>query len=524
VYVVAQGGNPGLSGSINNSAILLMAALGDCSNLSATNYFINVNEVTTAAAAWALAPFLAPGGVVGASSTNATGLRNAFINANKLVNIATGTAPGAALPGGVTTETAKLYTFANILSGCVNSDGTTACNPLFAAATVGASVPSNTLDAARNVVLNPANNVGSLFMAVPAHVAFASGLSGAPHDWTMSVTYTGGGLSDPADLALDSQGNVWVANFGYFPGGGAVTEISPAGKVQSLTDPSLEESFGIAIDGSNNVWVTNEQSASSVNSGAGSIAEFNSAGQVMTGSPYTAGGIDFPYAIAADTDGSVWVADYATSTATHLAANGSSLSGVSGYTSSDLDYVGSVALDAAHDAWFGRVEQNQVAEVTATGSTISAYSCGTACGSTESIAIDQAGDVWITDQEGSSVVELGSNGAKLQTLSGIGGIYTPQDLAIDGSGNVWLTNLDVPVSGQPYSISAITGANSGPTSTAISPASGFGMDAGMEGPHGIAIDSSGSVWVSDSSLNAVTQFVGLAAPVATPLLGPPKQP
>jgi streptogramin lyase len=508
VYLLAEGGNPGLSGSINNPAILLTAALGDCGNLGPSS-FININEATTAAAAWALAPFLSPGGIVGATSTNSVGLRNAFANANKLVNIATGTASGAALPAGTTIEVAKLYTLANVLSACVNSDGTTACNALFSAATVGTSVPSNTLDAARNVALDPANNVSALFNAAPAQAPFVPGLSAAPHDWTMTVTFTGGGLNGPTAVAVDSLGDLWAAN--YF--GGAVTEISPTGQLQSFADSSLDESFGIAIDGSNNVWVTNEQSSFSVNSGNGSVTKFNSAGVVVGGSPFAPGGIYYPYAIAADTDGSLWVADYGSSTATHLAANGSSLSGSSGYTSdADLSFPGSVAVDATHNAWFGA--ESQAARVTTAG-TISGYSC---CEYATGIAVDQSGDIWLSDYFGSGVVELGSNGALLQTLSGTGGTDYPEDVAIDGSGNVWLSNY------HGNTISAVTGAASGPSSTAISPASGYGLDAGMDLPFGMALDSSGSVWVADRAANAVTQFVGLASPVATPLLGPAKQP
>jgi sugar lactone lactonase YvrE len=558
VYLVAQGGNPGLPGSINNSAILLMAALGDCGALSTPGYFIDVDEVTTAAAAWALAPFLAPGGVVGASSTNATGLQNAFLNASKLVNTATGTAPGAALPAGVTIEAAKLNTLANALSGCVNSDGTTACNALFQAATVGSSVPSNTLDAARNVVLNPAyinatnmtNVQTAVFNAVPAQPPFSPGLTTAPHDWTMSITYTGGGLNDPSGVAVDSQGDVWVANFL----GGAVTEISRSGQLRSLSaqvcgvvngngggacpESNLEESFGVAVDGSDNVWVTNEQSASSVNSGDGSIIEFNSAGQVVTGAPYTAGGLYFPYAIAAVKDGSVWVAEYGSSTATHLAAGGSPLSGPEGYTDNHMQplYPNSVAIDASasQNAWFGA--SSEATEVTPSG-TISSYYC---CGAATDIAIDRAGDVWLTDRLG-GLVEMVSNPTVCQSVAwcigqtltatggspvGPGGIYDPANLAIDGNGNVWLTNFSSAVAGQNIStISAVNGANSGPNSfTAISPANGFGLDAGMEHPDGIAIDASGSIWVSDWGGSAITQFVGLAAPIATPLLGPPQQP
>jgi streptogramin lyase len=502
VYLLAQGGNPGLTGFTSNPAILLSAAIGNCGSLTQSS-FITINEVTTVAAAWALAPFLSAGGVVG--STNSLSLQNAFANANKLVNIATGTAGGAALSAGTTIEAAKLNTLANALSACVNSNGTTACGPLFAAATVGANAaPSNTLQAARNVVLNPGNNVVNVFNAAPAQPPFAPGLSSAPNDWTMSITYTGGGLDEPTGVAVDSLGDVWAANFF----GNMVTEISPAGQLQSFFDSNLNESLGIAVDSSNNVWVTNEESTYSVNDANGSISEFNSSGQLASGSPFTAGGIYYPYAIAADTDGSVWIADYGDSAATHLAANGTSLSGASGYKSNaHIPSAGSVAVDGSHNAWFGAL--SQVAKVTTSGA-ISSYTC---CQQAGGVAVDPSGNIWLADYSDSSVVEFNSNGAFLQTLTGTGGTYFPYALAIDAGGNVWIANYR----GQTISVVTAGGA-------ALSPSYGFGLDAAMNLPFGIAVDSSGSVWVTNKLADAVTQFVGLAAPTATPLLGPPGPP
>jgi hypothetical protein len=46
----------------------------------------------------------------------------------------------------------------------------------------------------------------------------------------------------------------------------------------------------------------------------------------------------------------------------------------------------------------------------------------------------------------------------------------------------------------------------------------------MNEPLGIAIDASGNLWVSNLDGNTVTEFLGLANPVKTPLLGPPSQP
>ena len=84
VYLVASGGNPGLAPGTDNSALVLMAALGNCGNLtSSTN--IMLDEVTTVASAWALAQFLGSGAIVGSTSTNSIGLSNAFAVANNLV-------------------------------------------------------------------------------------------------------------------------------------------------------------------------------------------------------------------------------------------------------------------------------------------------------------------------------------------------------------------------------------------------------------------------------------------------------
>ncbi len=96
-YLVATGGKVGANQS--NPNLALMTALGPCSNLSAQP--IVINEVTTAASAWALAPFAAnealTGNInylyLGTSSTNTAGLANAFASVNNLVDISTGQAP-----------------------------------------------------------------------------------------------------------------------------------------------------------------------------------------------------------------------------------------------------------------------------------------------------------------------------------------------------------------------------------------------------------------------------------------------
>ena len=63
-----------------------------------------------------------------------------------------------------------------------------------------------------------------------------------------------------------------------------------------------------------------------------------------------------------------------------------------------------------------------------------------------------------------------------------------------------------------------------PTAAVISPPQATGSTRLSSEPYGLAIDASGNLWLSNSDTNTLTQFVGLASPIKTPLLGPPVQP
>jgi streptogramin lyase len=489
-----------------------MAALGNCGDLTASTH-IEINEVTTVAAAWGLSQFISPGAMVGSTPTNATGLQNAFAVASNLVDTSTGLAPGSSLPAGAITESTKLNALADVLAACVNSDGGAACTPLFAAATTSQGSPTNTFDAAVNIVRNPASNVAAVFNAVTPQGPFQPALTTQPNDWTMSITYGGctpacGGLNLPGSLAIDSGGNVLVAN--YF--GGVVSKFSPAGvpaAANGFPGVGLNQSYGVAIDGSDHVWVTNEQSVTGANNHHyGSVSEFSPAGVELSGYGYTGGGTYYPLAAAADSTGVIWVADYGSSAATLLmTSDGSAVSGGSGYGVSALPFTSAVAVDSNHNAWFA--VQGGAVRVTPAGA-ISSYSC---CAGPAGIAVDLTGDIWIADYGAPAIVELNASGAVARQVS-LGNNAGPQGIAIDGAGNVWAANY--------YGNTLVEVAGS--TGALFSPAAGLGLDAPINEPYGAAIDASGNLWLTNAHTNTLTQFVGLASPVKTPLLGPPVQP
>jgi hypothetical protein len=242
VYLTATGGNPGLGGSVNNSAIVLMAPLGLCNTLSSSTNIV-INEVTTVASAYALTQFMGTGGAIGSPSSTATALASAFSNVKNLVNISTGTAL-TTTSGGNTVPQSEIDSLADILVPCVNTNSPTssACSTLFSAATPsGGSAPATVLAAALDVALNPGNNVSSLYTIATANTAFQPTLGSAPGDWNIVVSgggssncgYSGGGytVSGTVNYTGTQTGQIYLAldNTSNCGGGTIGTSISSKG-------------------------------------------------------------------------------------------------------------------------------------------------------------------------------------------------------------------------------------------------------------------------------------------------------
>jgi hypothetical protein len=294
LYITSTGGNPG--GGTNTNAIL-MSGVTSCANVSAYTH-IGVNELTTVASVYALAPFM-NGVLIGAPTTNQTGLAMAMADVLTLVNIVTGAEPGLNLPAGTTVPTTELYTLADILVACVN---TNQCSTLFGYATPpGGSAPGDTLNAAIDIARNPGNNVSSLISLATSSSPFQPTLSTA-NDLTVAVTFTGGGsLSSASALAVDGAGQVWVTNRGT----NSVTQLANTGAVLSgssgYTAGSLNSPAAIAIDASGNAWIAN--------SGNSTVSKVTASGGTATGTAYTGGGLSTPLSVAIDSQGMVWLSN-----------------------------------------------------------------------------------------------------------------------------------------------------------------------------------------------------------------------
>jgi len=123
------------------------------------------------------------------------------------------------------------------------------------------------------------------------------------------------------------------------------------------------------------------------------------------------------------------------------------------------------------------------------------------------VAVDSGGSAWVADNANASVTRVSQTGSILSGTNGYtaGGLAFPYGIAIDGSGSGWV------VSQNPFSVTALS------TSDALlSGPSGY-LNSGLNLPASVAIDGSGDAWVANNGNNTVSELIGAATPVVTPI-------
>jgi streptogramin lyase len=513
VYAVATGGSLTPTGPANTAAELA-AVIGTCNSVSSAN--VVIDEATTVATAFAMQQFIATGGLgtggkLGATATNASGISLAAATALNLVNTATGQAPGAAFPSSGTAPVARMNTLANLLHACVvGSASSTSCTQLETATAVSGTTPTNTLDAMVNLAKQPGTNVGQLYALAGSATMYSPVLTSAPADWMLPVTFGGGAMNSPSAISIDSTGTVWVAN--YFSNASAFTNTGVPVFASGITDGNINSAYGGAVNVNDEFWVTNEESHG-YDSGFGSISVFNKSGGAST---FGGGGMYFPIAAAFDTSGVGWVVDYGDSGMSLFSLAKSSVAGTSGYSSSHLAFPVAVATDADCNAYVANQGTSTITRVAADGASYVDFTVGSG---PSGLAVDTAGNVWSANYYGNNV-GLVTGGTTVASGSGFtaGGINHPQGIAADGAGTVWVANFRAP------GFTELAGAGTSTPGAGLSPATGWGSDSGNTTPFALAIDASGNVWMSNFNANVLLEFVGIAVPVKTPLLGPVRVP
>jgi len=515
LYLYAVGGNPGAG---TNSAAGLMAALGTCpaNGTLPPSLYILMNEVSTIATAYAISGYASDATHVSSSglALAQTGLANAFAAVPNLETLSTGAALATTPAGNGIVPQAEINTLANILASCINSaePGSAACTTLFSNARNGNTAPSDTATAAINIAHHPSANIASLYSLQQGTGApFLPNLGAAPNDFTIAIGYTVAGLVSPGagGLAIDASGNVWIAG----QTNSTLLELSPVGVVLSgssgFTGGGLDHPYFIAIDASKNVWVTNFTGSS--------LSKFSSNGTPLSGaSGYTDGGISSPQGIAVDASGHVWTTNRGNESLSEFDSSGTAISGSSGFTGGGLSRPEGIAFDVSGNAWVTNETGSSISEFDSSGAAISGSPfTGGGLSQPQGIAIDNLGNVWVANY-GGKTSEFTSTGTALSSngYAPGGAMIQPAIIAIDGSGNAWVTTYEghnvIEFNSSGIALSGATGYSG--AGIGFIPGVGFGD------PYGIAIDGSGNVWVGNVYSDYITELIGAATPVVTPVV------
>ena len=394
-------------------------------------------------------------------------------------------------------------------------------------------------------------------------VTTLAGSSG--HAGSSDGTGSGAQFLYPYAVAVDGSGNVYVADSGNHnirkvtPGGSVSTLAGTAGSPGSTDGSGTAALFntpqGITVDATGNVYVsdTNNSTIRKITP-AGVVTTFAGAAGQTGGSDGTGSSarFNYPYGLATDAAGNVYVADLGNSTVRKLTSGGavSTLAGSAGQSGSTdgaggsarFNHPAAVALDAAGNVYVADTSNQTVREISPAGTVTTLAGApgiiGNADGSGAAasffypggIASTGSGTLYIADT-GNHTLRVMSSPGSVATLAGSAGqkgsadgtgtqalFAYPYGISSDGSGHLYVadsgnnTIREVSTAGVVTTLAGTAGVPPGSSN-------GVGAAAGFSGPAGTAADGNGNIYVADAGNSTirkitaggtVTTFAGVA--------------
>jgi sugar lactone lactonase YvrE len=237
------------------------------------------------------------------------------------------------------------------------------------------------------------------------------------------VTLVSAGVSAPSGVAVDSSGNVYIAD----TNNGAIEEWSAATQqVTPLVSGGLSQPLAVAVDGSGNVYIAD--------TGNNAIKEWSPATPTNVATLVT--GLAGPSGVAVDGAGNVYFAD----TGNNAIKEWSPLTtSVATLVSTGLSGPTGVAVDVGGNVYFADTGNAAIKEWSPATPTNVATLVSSGLSQPVGVAVDGAGNVYIADSQ-SNVIAEWSAATQQATALVPAGLSGPSGVAVDGAGNVYIAD------------------------------------------------------------------------------------
>jgi DNA-binding beta-propeller fold protein YncE len=360
------------------------------------------------------------------------------------------------------------------------------------------------IDATGNIYVSDANRIQK-FTSIGEHV-LTFGSYGSQN----------GQFSVPLGIAIDASGKIVVCDqnnrIQIFNNDG--TYVNSFGSYKAYSSPEL---IGIAINASGQILVTDINNGVRVIGSvppaiaragtlpSGTLGTLSTFGSLGTGN----GQLDYPYGVATDAAGNIYVADSGNNRIQKFNSDGTYVSSFGSYGTENGQFNAprGIAIDADGNIYVADTDNNRIQMFTSTGTHVSSFGTGgTGNGQFNiptGIAIDATGNIYVADTGNHRIQMFTSTGTHVSSFgsvgTGNGQFNTPRGIAIDVSGKFVVADT------MNHRIQLFTSAR-----THVSSFGSFGTGNGQfNRALGIAINASGKILVVDQNNHRV-QIVVIA--------------